>query len=542
MKATVKYRGDLVSYDGGATYRSAYGGGGAGETSYMGASYTSRELAGWRPGAGSADADLLPELDTLKSRSRDLERNEGYAKSALRTKADCVVGPTGLKLSAMPDYRRLGRTREWAEEWSNEAESLFRPWAETTECDASGLANFAGLSRLFFQSAMLNGDALALPLWLPRERSPYRTRLQVIEGDRLSNPLGKMDGPNLRGGKEIDEFGRPLAYWIRKAHPGDMFLGSGWNQVFESERIEAETPWGRKRVLHGYDAQRAGQQRGAPDFSAVLQRFKMLDHYQRTEIQAAVAQAMVTMFIETPLGEQGVADMLGGCSMDKVQEYVDRRSEGQMVKLKGASAIPLFPGERAVPFTPSRPNAVYGTFVENVLRNIAAGLDLPLELLTKDFTKTTYTSARAMLLEAWRFFMGRRQWLADTFCSPVYVLWLEEMVSSGQIEAPGFYDNIYAYTRCEWIGMGKGWVDATKEVEAAGMRMALNLSTLQREAAEQGLDWEELVEQRAVEVKKLRELGLPVPEEIVGKAKAAGVAAEQTAEEDAKIDPVGQAA
>ena len=60
----------------------------------------------------------------------------------------------------------------------------------------------------------------------------------------------------------------------------------------------------------------------------------------------------------------------------------------------------MFPGDKVAPFTPSRPNSGYGQFVENVLRHIGAGLNIPFELLMKDFSKTNYSSARAALLEA----------------------------------------------------------------------------------------------------------------------------------------------
>ncbi|MFX8242818.1 hypothetical protein ABTL31_18835, partial [Acinetobacter baumannii] len=37
------------------------------------------------------------------------------------------------------------------------------------------------------------------------------------------------------------------------------------------------------------------------------------------------------------------------------------------------------------------------------------------------------------------------------------------------------------------------------------------LSTLKRECAEQGLDWEEVLHQRSIEVAEFKRLGLPAP-------------------------------
>lgn len=70
------------------------------------------------------------------------------------------------------------------------------------------------------------------------------------------------------------------------------------------------------------------------------------------------------------------------------------------------------------------------------------------------------------------------------------------------------YENHYAYTRCKWIGPGRGWVDPVKEAQACQIRMDIGLSTLEAECAGQGLDWEEVLEQRAREKAKLTELGL----------------------------------
>lgn len=467
------------------------------DTSHASASVTARELSSWQPLKGSADNDLLPELSTIVSRSRDLARNHGVASGAIQTLSDNIVG-TGFRLSAKPDYKLLGKTKEWEEEWQVKVESLWRSWAETTACDAANMLNFSGLTTLVFKSCLINGEALVLPLWLKDRK--FSTCLQLIEPDRLSNPQQRMDSKELRGGIEIDKYGAPVAYHIRKTHPGDYWIGSDMDSW---ERIPAYTPFGRKRVIHVHDVERIGQTRGKPILAAIMPMFKMLDHYERSELQAAIVNAMIAAFIETPMDAESLNELFGGNSDD----YLDAKKDWK-VKLEGGSIIPIFPGDKIAPFTPSRPNSAYGSFIENVLRNIGTGLNIPYELLLKDFSKTNYSSARAALLEAWRFFNGRRQWLADNWATSVYELWLEEAVNKGLVDAPDFYENRYAYTRCKWIGPGRGWVDPVKEAQACQLRMEIGLSTLEAECASQGLDWEEVVEQRVRERNKLKEMGL----------------------------------
>lgn len=471
------------------------------DSSHRAASLTARELASWRPGNGSADSDLLPELDTLVSRSRDLTRNHGVASGAAQTMVDNVVG-TGLRLVALPDYRSLGRTKEWADEWARGVEALWRGWAEGFECDAAQSLNFAGLTTQVFRSGFINGEALALPLWLPERGMAFSTTVQLVEPDRLSNPTGKPDGKNLRGGIEIDDYAMPLAYWIKETHPGDVFLPFASNPN-DWQRIPAKSPFGRRRVLHVHDKERTGQNRGKPALTPIMPMFKMLDHYERSELQAAVVNAMIAAFIETPLDAETVVEMFGG----SFEDYDAKRKEWS-AKLAGGSIITTFPGDKLSAFTPSRPNSAYGAFVENILRHIGTGLNMPFELLMKDFSKTNYSSARAALLEAWRFFNGRRAWLSAYWAKPVYELWLEEAINTGKVEAEGFYVNKAAWSRCKWIGPGRGWVDPVKEAQASQIRMEAGLSTLEDECAMQGLDWEEVLEQRAREKAKMKELGL----------------------------------
>lgn len=464
------------------------------DTAYRAASFSLAETASWLPFAGSADSELLPEHGALVSRARDLSRNNGVAAGSIQTLVDNVVG-TGFTLSAKPDYRALGKSKSWADGWALEAEAAWRAWADTVDCDAARRLNFHGQTQLVFRTQVVQGEALALALWLPGRNGRYATTLQLVDPDRLSNPSGRLDGARLRGGIETDAFDAPVAYHIRRSHPRDVGLWSvGLGSAGEWERVPAAMPFGRRRVLHVHDIPRTGQSRGRPSMTAVMPMFRTLDLYQSAELQAAVVNAMIAAIIENSAKMEDVVQVLGGTP----DEYFERRSEHK-VQLKGGTMPVLFPGDSVKPFIPSRPNAQFGQFSESVLRNIGTAIGLPLELLMKDFSKTNYSSARAALLEAWRYFNCRRDALTTYWCDPVYALWLEEAANAGVVKTPDFYANRAAWCRCEWVGDGRGWVDPLKEAEASAARRAAGVSTLAIEAAEQGRDWQALVDQRITE-------------------------------------------
>jgi lambda family phage portal protein len=477
-------------------------------TAHAAANTSSNELRAWQPLMGSADADLLPELGTLVSRSTDLARNDGVAAGAQQTFADNVIGGAGLRLSARPMHALLGKDKAWAREFARQAEAFFHLWWSDTACDACDEQDGAGLTNSVARSLWLTGEACAIPLWLPEPGALFATKLLLIDPARLSNPSSHRDSPNLRAGVARSEIGKALGYWVRKTHPGDRYhFGLGAASVLgpdEWEYIPARTPWGRRRFIHVHDKDRTGATRGKPILSAVMEQFKMLSHYKATELKASIVNALIAAFVKTPLDQESLVELFGG-NPDAAAAYLDGRTQSN-VALKGGAIIPLQPGEDLVPFTPARPASGFESFVMSCHRHIAAGLNMPYELLLKDFTKTNYSSARAALLEAWRYFNGMRRKIAQQFCQQAYLLVLEEMADRKLVDAPDFWVLQRAYAASRWIGPGRGWVDPAKEADAAEARLRNNLSTLEAEAAEQGLDWEELLEQRAIELARIAEL------------------------------------
>jgi lambda family phage portal protein len=494
------------SSDGGWSYGLGYGYGRYGyrDTPYSGASWIRKQLSNWFPIRAAADAELLSDMSTLVARSRDLDRNTGIAAGAFQTTTDNVVG-ANLRLSCWPDYRALEKDPDWAENWGRSVESLWKSWADTTSIDVANKLSFTGLTTLVYRSVLQNGEALALPLWIARpELSPFKTCLQLVDPDRLSNPGNMTPTLCLRGGVEMNNYGRPRAYHIRKISTWPaMFFPAIGGIAGEWECIPAETEWGRKRVIHIYQPDRVDQTRGKPLLTPVLEQFRMLDSYQRAELQSAIVNALVAGIIETPLDPSTLAEMVGG----DANAYLAAKNEYR-IQLEGGTFIPLYPGDKMTPFAPDRPAPQFAAFSEFVMRQIGISMGLPYEQLMKDFSKTTYSSARAALLESWRYFITRRAWLNTYWAQPVYELWFEEAVNAGLIDAPDFYTKRAYYTRAKWIGPGRGWIDPVKEAEAAQVRLATGISTLEAECAEQGLDYNDVIDQRAIEKKRLQEAGL----------------------------------
>ncbi len=167
---------------------------------------------------------------------------------------------------------------------------------------------------------------------------------------------------------------------------------------------------------------------------------------------------------------------------------------------------------------PGRPNQAFDPFVQAILRQIGVALELPFEVLIKHFT-SSYTAARGALLDAWRYFSRRRDWLADNFCQPVFEAWLADEVARGKIAAPGFFSDYTlraAYCGSQWVGDAPAILDEYKEAKAAELNLQLGRTTLAKETlAYDGSDWRDNLQQRGREKKIAKENGVdssPAPQ------------------------------
>lgn len=477
----------------------------------------------WHALHGSADADLLPDLPTLRQRSRDLNRNDAHASAITGTVVENVVG-TGIKPQSRPDVEELGIAEPEARELSRKAERAWRIWCK--RADAQNRMSFYEIQALIKRQILENGEVFVLPLMIADEPGRrYRLALEVIESDRVSTPTGKQ-GPTMRDGIELGERGQPIAYWIRTRHPGDASLGMVHAGPHEWVRYPAVNAAGRPNVLHLYHVKRPGQTRGEPFFAPVLSAFKDLGDFMEAEIVAARVAACFTAFIT----KNDPAAAFEGAAVDAHGNRVDSLEPGMTQYLA--------PGESVTFGDPKRPSGAFEPFTLAVLRSIGASLGLPLELVLKDFSRTNYSSARAALLEARRFFRGAQTWLAERLCQPCWEWVLEEAWLREDLPAVDLLgDQRDDWMKASWIAPGWGWVDPVKEVESSTMAIDANLSTLADECAAQGRDWEDVLAQKKREQDKRAELGLLAPEQPEPSAAADRNDAQKAAPADRATPP-----
>lgn len=369
-----------------------------------GANLTKKSLRGWEFYGGSAKEDIEDNIDILRQRSRDAYMGIPTASAALKTMRTNVIAG-GLMPAPQIDAEFLRLTPEDAEKLQAQIVREFALWADTPVCDADRVDNFYKLQQLTFLSYAMNGDAIVLLPTKEQTGQPYSLRVRLVEADRVCSPDGfdRLVPCTVQGhdvhclvqGVETDADGMVVAYWVCDRHPlaSNAYTSGGPHWT----RVEAYTKTtGRRNVLHVMNRERAGQRRGVPMLAPVLEALKQLGRYTDAEITAAVLSAMFTVFVKQgvasdarPFGEMLPPDML-----------IDAQDQSS-IELGPGAILSLNPGEDVEFADPKHPNTGYDAFTNALIRQIGAALEIPPEVLFKQFT-TSYSAARGALNEFWR--------------------------------------------------------------------------------------------------------------------------------------------
>ena len=465
--------------------------------SYTGASKKRRSLSQWFTSAGDANSDILPDLPTLRDRSSDLIRNNPLACGAIKTKVTSIVG-SGLTLQARIDRDILNISEEKADAWERMTEAEWRLFSESKDCDIERQSNFREMQGLSVFSTLEKGDCFVLTPSKKRKNVPYSLKLQLVEADRICNKDNATDTETLAGGIERDSDGAIKNVHILKGHPGNPY--SKQNEWLVVPFFGKKT--GRRNVLHLYNKIRIGQSRGVPDLAPVMEPLKQLGRYTDAEIDAAVISSFFTVFIKSEAGE--------GLDLTGMAGETGSKPSDDDYKLGPASILDMGVDEDVEFANPTRPNQAFDPFVLSVLRQVGVALELPFEILIKHFT-SSYSAAQAALLEAWRFFMNKRQWLVDNLCNPIYEIWLTEAVANGRVSAPGFLTDPLiraAYLGADWVGPPRGHIDPVKQNKADGYAEDRSWKTGAQNTQERGGNWERNHKQRVKEVNAKKKDGL----------------------------------
>lgn len=474
-----------------------------------GASYQRRSLRGMIAESGSPREDIDLNNQTLRERARMLYMASPVAGSAIKTPRTNAIG-LGLKMNPKIDRELLGLSREEAERWEKTVKAEFAIWAEDkTACDATGMNNFYSMQQLAFISWFVSGDVFALIKQRePDLMHPYSLRLHLVEADRCATPevtgflnitSAEYGDHMVYDGVEVDSDGMVVAYHFRNKHPGEITV-----KETKYERVLAYgEKTGMPNVLHIMSSERPEQYRGVTYLAQIIEPILQTRRYTESEITAAIVESFFTAFIQTDGDASELA--IGEVGVEGEEPHQQASHNPNEYEMGNGNVVMLNKGESVNFGDPKRPASGFAPFLKEMCTQIGVALEIPRDILMKDFN-ASYSASRGALLEAWKAFKMYRGWFVDDFCMPVYGMWMAEAVARGRINAPGFFTSPVirkAWLGCEWIGPTQGQLDPIKEVTAEIMSVAAGFSTNSDSAIRiNGSDWNQNMEQIQSEMQK----------------------------------------
>ncbi len=491
--------------------------------SEAGASISKKALKGFTAQSGSPIEDIDLHNKTLRQRGRILYMSSPVATASINTNRTKCVG-SGLHMKCAVKNKVLGMSEDYIRDWQLHTEAEWRMWCENKmNCDALGLNNFYELQQLAMSSWLMSGDVFAVVKRGDTSRwNPYTMKLQLVEADRVCTPVeagqlytsyvtegvNEKTGNKIHDGVEVDSNGMVVAYHICNVYPFE-FTGETpkWTRV---EAVGKKS--GLPNILHVMSAERPDQYRGVSYLAPVIETLLQLRRYTESELTAALVQSFLTAWITTdtdptdnPFSEVGAGDNFGVPS-PAPNEVSYSPNEYEM----GPGTINyLQDGENVTFGNPNIPTSGFDDFVKSICRQVGAALELPYDVLMKEFN-SSYSAAKGALEEAWEVFKMRRSWFVSDFCQPVYEAWLAEAVAIGRIQAPGFFDNPLirnAWSSARWDGPAQTHLDPVKEATANETLVSHGWKTNEQVTREYyGGDWNENIEVVMREAEKTKSL------------------------------------
>ena len=434
----------------------------------------------WLSPITSADQEIRSSLSRLRSRCRELERNNDYVRRFLAGLEANTLGSTGIGLQ-MKVTENGNRPDALANDLIEQA---WKEWGKASNCSVSGKFTWFDIQRLALRSTARDGDCLIRML-----RTSNGFQLQLLEGDRLDlnyNDERLKNGNEVRMGVEINRFGKPVAYHILDRHPADVSTVNATR-----ERIPAE------QVIHPFITDRIAQTRGYPWMVSAMTRLQMLGAYEEAEITAARVAAC----------------KMGFLVKDKADGYVgDMDEAGNTLMEVEAGAIEELPmGTRFESWNPDHPVGNYSAFVKSCLRGIAAGLGVSYNMLANDLEGVNYSSIRAGLMDEREFYKAMQRWFIDTVVQPIFDAWLETSILDGTINLPA--SKLDKFNAPDWKPRRWAWVDPEKDINAQIKAVDNHFKSRRQVISESGGDIEDVLRDIKRDEELADSVGLEKPEE-----------------------------
>lgn len=419
-----------------------------------------RRFKSWGESGASQNQKIVEALPKLRERSRDLHRNFGFSKNAIRRIGNNVVG-TGILASP------VSKTGDKKEE--ELVKKVWKDWAETTDCDFDEQQNFYGIQKMAIKTAAKSGACIIRRVWKKYKKGSLSLELQVLEPDFLDKSKTGVtydNGEYTFNGIQYNKFNKRVAYWLFDRHPNDFKV--------ESKLVPAED------IIHVFDLEDPGQVDGLPFNSSVLVETKDFAEYRDTQL---IRQKIAACFAAFVTGDDSAALPTAGGSPK--QEMFERVEPG---------IIEHLPAGKSITFANPPTTEGFGEYSRQSLLGQAAGMGISYEAYTGDLSNVNFSSGRMGWIE---FHLNVEDWqwnmIIPMLCNKVWKWFTQAAFLSGLIPNKD--------VGVTWTPPRRQMIDPVKETQALVKQVRAGLLSWQDAVRQLGYSPEEILAQLIADAK-----------------------------------------
>lgn len=415
---------------------------------------------------------------------------------------------TGLKLEWTPAWNIClpNSDKETQKKIKKKVEGYWKLYAESKESDITGRKTFYQTQFMARRVRKIDGEYFGIVRYLDNDTkrmSPIA--IQFIRPEQVANPSKQEDldmiqkmGRYCVDGIELDQNGCAVAYYVYDTKGSYVRI----------PKYDAKSK--RIFMIHGANLEEIGQFRGISSIASYLHELNKLTSYKLAELQAAVVNALLAVWIKPGQENDSSKPLKGITRRDQLPTPQVLETPRQAETNESGIVVQnLKKGEEIVSFDTRRPNVNYEKFHDSILRGMTASEGYAYSVVSMTFN-SNYSAHRGELLLTWNKIEIEREEENADLNNVIFRQWLTEMVKSGKLpELTNFLTNEYitsAWCKADWIGFPKLDIDPNKTVQAAAARVKEGFSTRARETAGiNGSEFEDNVEALIDENAKLYE-------------------------------------
>ena len=424
----------------------------------------------------------------IRERARDLTRNNDFAQKFLLEFRTNVSGPDGFTFqSNVTEFIKNKLSGEWEkqeDEFANIViEEAMKDFSLMENCSVDGTKTFRTIQDM--AAFMWARDGEAFIRLVNNAKSKFGLQLQIIEAEAVDEFLNTKlaNGHIVKMGVELDEWRKPVAYYVRKRTSATDLWGMLISTGLDHDIIPAD------EMIHIFDQIHPAQTRGISLLVQSMVRLKRLSDYEEAVLVNAEVAASKMGFFSDKTPENPSDLVLGGQEMSTDDNGVTTPTGDQQMDVSAGSFEDIGAKEFHA-WNPEFPTAQHEMFVRSTMHAVTSGLGISYAAGTNDLGDTSFSSERVGLLDEREIWKLRQIVFAERFLLRFYPKWLKYAIMSGNVDLP--ISKLDKFNKPVWIGRRWGWVDPLKDTMADALAVEYGFKTRTQILAEKGYDIREV--------------------------------------------------